>query len=533
MDVALVILDGWGIATANDTVHRNAVESANTPRFDQYASAGATGRLAAAGRAVGLPAGQIGNSEVGHLNLGAGRVVYQEYTRINDAIAAAEIETLDNLRESGDGGVGDPPFDRNGTIRAAFNRANQAGNRVHLVGLVSDGGVHADHRHLHALVELAERFDVEAVTHAITDGRDTPPTSGSAFLSEFQSVIGEYGTGDVATVVGRYYAMDRDRNWTRTRRTYDAMVERSGEYTARTPVEAIEAAYQRDTTDEFVEPTLIDGGPPISEDDVVIFANFRADRTRQLVRMLSDLKPPDSSVAEAEITWPEPPRITIVTMTEYDRRFEFPVAFPTRQHDNVFGAVVAAADHTQLRIAESEKYAHVTYFFNGGREVEFSGESREIIQSPAVTTYDQQPEMSAPAVTDRTIEILQTSPPDVMILNYANPDMVGHTGEYEATVAAVEAVDEAVGQLVPTCLAAGSDVILTADHGNAEDMGTVEQPHTAHTTNEVPFVYLDTDGTSGGYTIRSEGKLADVAPTMLFLLGIKKPADMTGRSLLL
>jgi 2,3-bisphosphoglycerate-independent phosphoglycerate mutase len=529
MDVALVILDGWGLGPTDDPDHRNAVAAADTPNVDGYAAAGAYGELEVSGRRVGLPDGQMGNSEVGHLNVGAGRVVYQAYTRINDSIAAADLETLGDLEDSGGGDLPDPPFDENEAILSALSHAADHDGRVHLMGLVSDGGVHSDQQHCHALIEMAADRGVEAVTHAFTDGRDTDPEGGADYLRELESVADRYGTGDVATVSGRYYAMDRDHNWARTERAYDAIVERAADHEAESAVVAVEQSYRRDTTDEFVEPTLLEGGHALSDGDSVVFFNFRADRARQLVRMLAGIEPGEWERAGVEVS---PPDVAVTTMTEYDRTFDLPVAFPPNQPEDVLGEVLADAGRTQLRIAESEKYAHVTYFLNGGREVEFDGELRYIVESPDVPTYDEEPEMSAPEVTDTAVEVLRAEDPDAMVLNYANPDMVGHTGDYDAAVAAVEAVDAEVGRLVEACQDAGAHVLLTADHGNADDMGTPGDPHTAHTYSDVPFVYVAPDGTDGGRAVRPGGSLCDVAPTMLALMGVEQPPAMTGTSLL-
>jgi 2,3-bisphosphoglycerate-independent phosphoglycerate mutase len=529
MDVALVVLDGWGLGPVDDPDHRNAVEAAATTNFDGYAAAGAEGELEVSGRRVGLPDGQMGNSEVGHLNIGAGRVVYQAYTRINDSIAAADLETLGDLEDSGGEDLPDAPFDENEALLAALSHADDHDGRVHLMGLVSDGGVHSDQQHCHALIEMAADRGVEAVTHAFTDGRDTDPEGGADYLRELESVADRYGTGDVATVSGRYYAMDRDHNWERTERAYDAIVEREADHEAESAVAAVEQSYDRGTTDEFVEPTLVEGGPALAEGDSVVFFNFRADRARQLVRMLAGIEPGEWERAGVEVS---PPDVAVTTMTEYDRTFDLPVAFEPNQPEDVLGEVLADAGRTQLRIAESEKYAHVTYFLNGGREVEFDGELRYIVESPDVPTYDQQPEMSAPEVTDTAVEVVEAEDPDAMVLNYANPDMVGHTGDYDAAVAAVEAVDAEVGRLVEACHDAGAHVLLTADHGNADDMGTPEDPHTAHTYSDVPFVYVAPDGTDGGRTVRADGSLCDVAPTMLALADVEQPAAMTGTSLL-
>ncbi len=505
MDGALIILDGWGLGNGG----RDAVEAADTPAFDRFADAGAYGRLEVAGRRVGLPEGQMGNSEVGHLNIGAGRVVYQEYTRIADSID-------------------DGSFRENDAINTAFDTARENGGRVHFVGLVSDGGVHSDHEHLHALIELAGDRDVEAVTHAITDGRDTSPTGGREYLATLEDVIDDHGTGDVATVTGRYYAMDRDQNWDRTKRAYDAIVSREGEFEADSALEAVEDSYDRGQTDEFVEPTTIAGQPALEDGDAVVWFNFRSDRARQLTRLLADIRSEDWD-DEFETT---PPDVPVVMLTQYDKTFDLPIAYPPNQPEEVLGEVLAEAGKTQLRIAESEKYAHVTYFLNGGREIEFDGESRQIVESPDVPTYDQQPEMSAPEVADTAIDTIDADDPDVLVLNFANPDMVGHTGDYEATIEAVEAVDAELDRLVDRLQDAGADVLITADHGNADDMGTEDDPHTAHTYNEVPLIYLDGEGTDGGRTVREGGTLADIAPTLLGLIGVSQPPEMTGETLL-
>ncbi|TYL40091.1 2,3-bisphosphoglycerate-independent phosphoglycerate mutase [Natronococcus pandeyae] len=506
MEAALIILDGWGLG---DDTGRDAVKAADTPAFDRLSEAGASGRLEVAGRRVGLPDGQMGNSEVGHLNIGAGRVVYQEYTRVSDSVA-------------------DGSFRENAAIDGAFESARENDGRVHFVGLVSDGGVHSDHEHLHALIELAGDRDVEAVTHAITDGRDTSPTGGREYLAELEEVVDEHGTGDVATVSGRYYAMDRDQNWERTKQAYDAIVNREAKYEAASAVEAVENSYDRGETDEFVDPTLVTGGPALEDGDSVVWFNFRSDRARQLTRMLADTRSEDWA-DEIEIS---PPEAEVVMLTQYDKTFDLPVAYPPNQPENVLGEVLADADKTQLRIAESEKYAHVTYFLNGGREVEFDGEVRKIVESPDVPTYDRQPEMSAPEVTNTAIDGIESDDPDVLVLNYANPDMVGHTGDYEAAIQAVEAVDTQLGRLVDALEAAGAHVLITADHGNADDMGTEEDPHTAHTYNEVPFIYVAPDGTSGHRSVRDGGTLADIAPTILELIDLDQPPEMTGEPLL-
>jgi len=503
MHAALVVLDGWALANHD---HLNAVRSAETPTFDRLWAAGAHGTLEAWGERVGLPPGGMGNSEVGHLTIGAGRVVPQARTRIDAAVEAGDFET-------------------NGALSSAFDHAREGGGRVHLMGLVSDAGVHGDLAHLEALVALAADRGVEAAVHAFTDGRDTSPTAGRGYLERFESTVEAAGTGEVATVSGRYFAMDRDDHWDRTRRVFDAIVNREADHTAATAVEAVQAAYDRGETDEFVAPTLVEGGAALADGDAVVAANFRADRMRQLVGLLAGVGPESPVEVEA-------PDVRVVTMTEYDETFDLPVAFPSPQPADTLGAVVADAGLTQLRIAETEKYAHVTYFLNGGREDAFPGEHREIVPSPAVATYDEQPEMSAPGVTDAAIDVVEADDPDLLVLNYANPDMVGHTGDFGAAVAAVEAVDGQLARLLATLLAAGAHVVVTADHGNADDMGTPESPHTAHTFNPVPVVYLSPDGDDGGVRVREGGDLADLAPTLLGLMGLAKPEAMTGESLL-
>jgi 2,3-bisphosphoglycerate-independent phosphoglycerate mutase len=503
MQAALVILDGWGLG---DHDRRDAVKAADTPNFDRIAGAGAYGTLDVSGRNVGLPDGQMGNSEVGHLNIGAGRVVRQAYTRVEDAID-------------------DGSFFENDALESAFDHVEDTGGRVHFMGLVSDGGVHSEQGHLHALVEMAADRGVEAVTHAFTDGRDTDPRGGEDYLAELEAVADDHGTGDVATVSGRYYAMDRDQNWERTRRAYDAIVNREADHEAASAVDAVTESYDRGDTDEFVEPTTIAGGPALHDGDAVVFFNFRPDRARQLCRMLTNTEPEWEFDTKA-------PEIRLVTMTEYDETFPFPVAFPPREPQDTLGETLSKAGKTQLRLAESEKYAHVTYFLNGGREVEFDGEIRRIIESPDVATYDLKPEMSAEELTDTAVDLIDSEDPDAMVLNYANPDMVGHTGVFDAAVAAVEAVDAQLGRLIGSVREAGGHLLVTADHGNADDMGTPESPHTAHTTNPVPFVYLAPEGDDGGRTVRSGGSLCDIAPTMLELMGVEQPEAMTGRSLL-
>ncbi|MFW5965615.1 MAG: 2,3-bisphosphoglycerate-independent phosphoglycerate mutase [Halodesulfurarchaeum sp.] len=497
MEVALVVLDGWGIG-GHDRL--NAVAAADTPNFESYWDAGATGQLRTDGRTVGLPEDRMGNSEVGHLTIGAGRALDQPSLRIERRIDEGELC-------------------RNAALQTLFAETE---GRIHLYGLLSDGGVHAEQTHLHALLECVAEQGREAVTHVFLDGRDTEPTAGAGYVAELEQTIDRIGTGDVATVSGRYYGMDRDENWERTYRTYDAMVNRRAEHRADSAPAAVEEAYDRGETDEFVEPTLIDGAPAIEPGDGLVSFNYRADRARQLSRMLADREP----------TWPQPtdpPTVALVTMTEYDRSFDLPVMIEPHEPTVTLGAILEGAGLTQLRIAESEKYPHVTYFLNGGREVEFEGERREIIPSPEVPTYDEAPAMSARELTDEARRIIAEDDPDVLVLNYANPDMVGHTGDYEAAIEAVEAVDTELRRLVEGVHRAGGHPLITADHGNAEDMGTAEAPHTAHTRNPVPFISLPPEGEPG--QVRSGGTLADLTPTMLAILGLDRPEAMTGRPL--
>ncbi|MFP4174298.1 MAG: 2,3-bisphosphoglycerate-independent phosphoglycerate mutase [Halobacteriales archaeon] len=490
---ALVILDGWGEREETDG---NAVANADTPNYDRWSEEGATSSLRTYGRSVGLVEGQMGNSEVGHLNIGAGRIVKQPLARIDDGVEEGSF------------------FDNDVLINAV-----ESGDRFHLMGLVSDGGVHSAQRHLHALLELADesgRGD-DVVVHAFLDGRDTPPQSAVGYLRKLVDKADETGA-TVATVTGRYYAMDRDENWERTRAAYDAIVCRKGRH-AENPVEAVEDAYDRGDTDEFVEPTVIDDAPALCDGDSVFFFNFRGDRARQLTRMINGIEPEWEGADGAETALD----VEFATMTAYDEEYDIPVAYPAEQPANVLGSVLADAGLTQFRIAETEKYAHVTYFLNGGREREFEGEKREIVPSPDVPTYDEKPEMSAYEVTERAVEAVGDH--DVIVVNYANPDMVGHTGDYDAAVEACEAVDECAGRLVDALRDEDAEVIVTADHGNAEKMGTPEDPHTAHTFNDAPFIHVEGDVNA------KDGELRDIAPTLLELLGVDTPDEMTGEPL--
>lgn len=510
--VVLVILDGW--ANGPD-FPGNAVRAARTPVMDHLTAAYPTTELRCSGRDVGLPDGQMGNSEVGHLNLGAGFVVYQWITRIDAAIE-------------------DGSFFENPALLGAIEHVRQHGSKLHLMGLVSDGGVHSHQRHLYALLDLAHRHGLERVfIHVFTDGRDTPPDSGAGFVQQLLDEAARIGTGRIATISGRYYAMDRDKRWERTQKAYEAIVSGIG-VPRYDPVEAIRASYDAGVTDEFIVPVvLMDEGRPVAtldDGDAVIFFNFRADRARQLTQAITD--PDFTGFVRDKV----PQDIYFVTMTEYDRDFDLPVAFPPQDVVRPLARVISDAGLRQYHTAETEKYAHVTYFFNGGREEPFPGEDRLLIPSPKVATYDLQPEMSALPLTDATLEAIASDTYDFIIINYANPDMVGHTGSFEAAVKAVETVDACVGRLVEATLARGGVTLVTADHGNADEMlipGT-QEVWTAHTTNPVPFVLVAPDDSPlRTVRLRTGGRLADVAPTVLDVMEIPQPEEMTGRSLIL
>jgi len=504
----LVIMDGWGW---REEERYNAVKLAGTPNLDALREAYPFTLLEASGEAVGLPAGQMGNSEVGHLNIGAGRIVYQDLTRINLAI-----------REGS--------FFRNPELLRVAERVRETGGKIHLLGLVSDGGVHSSIEHLYALLELYARegLNDRVFVHAFTDGRDTAPDVADRFLEALLGKMAELSCGRVATVSGRYYAMDRDRRWERTRLAYEALVLGRG-LTARDPLTAVREAFARGETDEFIKPTVIlEGDRPVAtidDGDAVVFFNFRADRARQLTRALTD---PDFSGFQREKI---PSLSYFVCFTLYDETFDLPVAFPPEKLHRIWGEEVSRAGLTQLRIAETEKYAHVTYFFNGGEERTFPGEERKLIPSPReVPTYDLKPEMSAYGITEELIRRLREKRYGLVVLNFANGDMVGHTGVLEAAIKAVRVVDECVGRVVRAFREThGGPVIVTADHGNCELMADENgHPHTAHTHNPVPF-YLVDDRFRGRRLRR--GILADIAPTALHLMGIPVPEEMTGRVL--
>lgn len=499
--VLLLILDGYGINRNKDG---NAIAAARTPVMDRLFSTYPHCELESSGESVGLPEGQMGNSEVGHLNIGAGRIVYQDLTRVTKSIREGE-------------------FRKNSVLIDAMMNVKSRGSSLHLMGLLSDGGVHSHVSHLYALLEMAKEYGIVRVyVHAFLDGRDVPPKSALTYIEDAEIKMKDLG-GEFATISGRYYAMDRDKRWDRVEKAYNAMTRGEGE-TATTASSAVKCAYERSETDEFVVPTVIirDEKPVslICDNDSVIFFNFRSDRAREITRSFidTDFKSFDRK---------SHPDINFVCLTQYDETFNVTVAFPSEPLRNILAEVLSSHHLKQLRIAETEKYAHVTFFFNGGVEKPVKGEDRILIPSPKVATYDQQPEMSAMPVTDEVVKSIVSAKYDVIILNYANCDMVGHTGVFEAAVKAVEAIDECIGRVYDTVIQAGGLLIITADHGNAEkmldDAGGI---HTAHTSNRVPFLFCET-----GIKLR-DGILADVAPTIIEVLGIEKPEDMTGTSLI-
>ena len=500
--LALIILDGFG---CREETKGNAIAAARTPHLDHLMASCPHTRIGASGMDVGLPDGQMGNSEVGHTNIGAGRIVYQELTRITKSFDEGEA-------------LGNP------ALTAAMENARRPGQALHLMGLLSDGGVHSHIRHLYGLMEMARRFAVERVyLHCFMDGRDVPPTSGTEFIAALQQKIKELGLGQIATVSGRYYAMDRDNRWERVKLAYDAIVNGEGNKDP-DPVAVMQKSYDAGVTDEFIVPTVVTEGAGIKAGDSVIFFNFRPDRARELTRALVD---PDFAGFEREKGFFP---LTYICMTQYDATMpNVEVAYRPESLTNTLGEYLSRLGKTQLRIAETEKYAHVTFFFNGGVEAPYEGEDRVLIPSPKVATYDLQPEMSAYAVTDEAVRRIESGRYDVIILNYANCDMVGHTGVFEAAVKAVEAVDTYLGRLLAALEKAGGRAFLTADHGNADQMADENgAPFTAHTTNPVPFVAIG----FGDVKLRSGGRLADIAPTMLQAMGLPQPEEMTGRSLL-
>ena len=503
----LMILDGYGL---NDKTAGNAVAEANTPVMDKLMANCPFVRGNASGLFVGLPDGQMGNSEVGHLNMGAGRIVYQDLTKITKAI------------EDGD-------FFENTELVKACRNAKEQDSALHLFGLVSDGGVHSHNSHIYGLLELAKRQGVSKVyVHCFLDGRDTPPASGKDYVQELVDKVAEIGVGEVATVMGRYYAMDRDNRWDRVEKAYNAMVKGEG-VQADSAVEAVQQSYDKNETDEFVLPTVVmkNGAPTatIKDGDSVIFFNFRPDRAREITRTFCD-------DAFDGFDRGERVKTIYVCFTEYDVTIpNKSVAFVKTEITNTFGEFLADHNMTQARIAETEKYAHVTFFFNGGVEEPNKGEDRILVKSPKVATYDLKPEMSAFEVCDKLVEAIKSGKYDVIIINFANPDMVGHTGVEAAAVKAVEAVDTCVGRAVDALKEVNGQMFICADHGNAEQLIDEEtgEPFTAHTTNQVPFILVNTEG----YGLREGGCLADIAPTLIELMGMEQPKEMTGKSLLI
>lgn len=502
--ILLIILDGFGIG--NDPT-RDAIAQAKKPFISKLFSSSPWTTINASSEDVGLPMGQMGNSEVGHMNIGAGRVVYQEITRINRSIRMGDF------------------FEKPAFLQAIAN-VKSHDSSLHFIGLLSDGGVHSMNTHLYALLELARRHGLtNTFVHAFLDGRDTPPESGITYLRELAAKAEQLGNGVLSTVTGRYFGMDRDNRWDRTEKAYRAMTEGVGLRTAN-PIEAVAASYSRGVTDEFMQPIITErNGKPIGlirNNDSVIFFNYRADRTRQLTRAFTE--EPFDKFPRAKL------QLYFSTMTQYHESFTLPIAYPPTFLQKTLGEIIADLGLKQLHVAETEKYAHVTFFFNGGREKPFEGEDRILVPSPrGVATYDQMPEMSAYGITEKVVDGLNSGRYAFVVMNYANTDMVGHSGKMEATIKAVEVVDECLSQVVPAALRNGFTVLITADHGNA-DMMMDEQggPHTAHTTNWVPFIVVDQTRNIG---LRREGKLADIAPTILTLMGLPIPPEMDGTPL--
>lgn len=497
----LMILDGWGINTHPE--QKNAITTANPETFNRLLKEYPHSQLEASGEAVGLPDGQMGNSEVGHLNIGSGRIIYQPLVEISKDIK--------------DGTIYENPV-----LKEAFEAAVNGTGRVHFGGLVSNGGVHSHIDHLFGLLAMAKKYGVKAYVHAFLDGRDTPPKSGEGFLKELEAEMKKIGEGKIATISGRYYAMDRDKNWDRIKLAYDAIVLGEGKK-ASSATEAIENSYAENVTDEFVIPTVIDAEGLAKPGDVFINFNFRPDRAREITRALND-----KDFTGFERKYPE---IKYYCMRQYDATIDAPVIYADKEIKNTLGEVLSKAGMKQLRTAETEKYAHVTFFFNGGVEVPFPGEDRKLVASPKVATYDLQPEMSACGVTEGLMEALNSDQYDVIIINYANPDMVGHTGVFEAAVAAVKKIDRCIATVSKKVLDLGGTLLITADHGNVELMEdpVTHAPFTAHTTNKVPFILVSEKYKNAKL---DDGKLSDIAPTMLDILGIAKPAEMTGKSLI-
>lgn len=504
--VVLIILDGWGYSEDQEA---NAIAAARIPVWDRMWNEYPHTLVRTSGAAVGLPGGQMGNSEVGHLNLGAGRAVYQEFTRVSRSIRTGSFFT-------------------NQTLTQAVDEAVKRDKAVHILGLLSPGGVHSHEEHIHAMARLAVERGAERVyVHAFLDGRDTPPKSADSSIRALNQVFKELGHGMIASIVGRYYAMDRDHRWDRIEQAYDLLVNGTGEFQAPSACAALEAAYARGEGDEFVKATAIlaEGEPPVTieDGDVILFLNYRSDRARQLTRAFTE---EDFDGFERKRV---PKLRCFVSLTQYNKNFDIPVAFPAERLRNGFGEYLSKQGMRQLRLAETEKYAHVTFFFNGGREKPFEGEDRILVPSPRVATYDLKPEMSAEEVTDHLVEAIKGGKYDAIICNYANTDMVGHTGKMDAAVHAIEIVDYCLGRVKKALHRVEGEMLITADHGNAEQMEDHinNQPHTAHTRNPVPLIYVGREA-----KLDENGALCDVAPTLLKMMGLKQPREMKGHSLL-
>lgn len=499
----LVILDGWGY---REEIRDNAIANAATPNWDRLWDTAPRTLLSGSGLDVGLPEGQFGNSEVGHMSLGSGRVVYQSISRIDKAIA-------------------DGSFADNNVYLQAIDGAVERGGAIHIMGLLSAGGVHSHERQIFAALELAAaRGATRVYLHAFLDGRDTPPRSAESSIAGAEECLAKTGVGRIASITGRYFAMDRDKRWDRVESAYRLLTEGEGVFAAESAAEGLKAAYARDENDEFVQATRIGDAAPIQDGDAVLFMNFRADRARQLSYALANADFDGFERAQ----WPSD--IDFVTTTEYASNVDAPCAFPPTSLDNVLGEWVAEKGKTQLRIAETEKYAHVTFFFSGGREEEFSGETRILVPSPDVPTYDLKPEMSAPEVTEKLVAAIRSGEHDLIVCNYANGDMVGHTGDYDAAMKAVEALDACIAKVESALHEVGGQALITADHGNCEQMQDYDsgQHHTQHTTEMVPLVYIGREGVT---LDPAGGILADVAPTLLALMQVERPEEMTGRDL--
>jgi 2,3-bisphosphoglycerate-independent phosphoglycerate mutase len=504
--IVLLILDGFG---CSDKAENNAIALARTPVWDRLWDTYPHTLLDCSGTVVGLPDRQMGNSEVGHLHLGSGRSVAQDFTRVNNAVASSS-------------------FLSNPVLCAAVDQARATNRALHILGLLSPGGVHSHEQHIHAMAELAvTRGQTNFLVHAFLDGRDTPPKSAGESIEKLEAKLAQLGAGKIASLVGRFYAMDRDNRWDRVQKAYDLLTQGKAEFRAESPMKGLQMAYERGESDEFVQTTAIvpEGheGVRMNDGDVIVFMNFRADRTRELTRALTD-------ASFSEFTRDVVPKLgAFVTLTEYHENFTLPIAFPPEKVKNGLGEVLSRLGLRQLRLAETEKYAHVTFFFNGGLEDPFPGEKRLLIPSPKVKTYDLKPEMSAPEVTEQLVAAIKSGEFDVIICNYANCDMVGHTGNLQAAIRAVETIDQSLGRILEALQTVGGALLVTADHGNVEQMvdPNTGEIYTAHTVNPVPFVSTGREG-----RLADGGNLADVAPTLLDIMGIPKPAEMTGRSLL-